>query len=423
MIRIGLLLFPGSNCERETALAVKRAGMHPVDVLWNESPERLRALDGFILVGGFSYEDRSRAGIIAALQPIMGEIKQQSRLGKPILGICNGAQILAEAGLVPGLADAAGQMALTENRRAHHGRILGTGFYNDWVTLRLSEGYQANAFTRHLDAGDRIVLPVAHAQGRFVMPDALLQQIIAQGLNLFQYCDAEGRVVDQFPVNPNGSVNNIAAVSNAAGNVLAMMPHPERTVNGDKLFTSMRAYIEAGNLIGSMPCPAQTVSLPDDVYCLPAPAHQCLVKLNITDNEAMTVQKTLQALGFPVRVHRYTHWELTGPNAGDMQAIKQAGVLYCERKEQEVHPAAINPRHAQSFLVRPKDDVLGQDMWQTLTGYYGFKTVKAVHHGIVWQFESDETDVATLIDRILSTNMIGNQYAHECYRYDTSLSG
>lgn len=424
MIRIGLLLFPGSNCERETAMAVKRAGMNPVDVLWNEPPETLRALDGFILVGGFSYEDRSRAGIIAALQPIMQEIKQQSRLGKPILGICNGAQILVEAGLVPGLVDAEGQMALTENRRIRQGRILGTGFYNAWVTLRLSEGHQANAFTRHLNANDRLQLPVAHAQGRFVMPDGLLQQLITRGLNLFQYCDAEGRIVDHFPVNPNGSVNNLAAVSNAAGNVLAMMPHPERTVNGDKLLTSMRDYIETGiRSSGSADCPARTVSRPDAAYRQTAQAHQCLVKLTITDNQAMTVQKTLQAMGFPVRVHRYVHWELVGPDSGMMQAIKQAGVLFCDRKEQEMPADAIHKTRALSYLVRAKDDVHGHDMRQTLVDHYGFEAVKTVHHGIVWQFESDEADVTTLIDRILSTNMIGNPYAHECYRYDAPLSG
>ncbi len=97
MIRIGLILFPGSNCERETALAVKRAKMEPVEFLWNESLDKLRDFQGYILIGGFSYEDRSRAGIIAALNPVMQEIKTQSEKGKPILGICNGAQILVES--------------------------------------------------------------------------------------------------------------------------------------------------------------------------------------------------------------------------------------------------------------------------------------------------------------------------------------
>ena len=91
MIKIGLIQFPGSNCERETALALKRSGMEPVEFLWNESVNKLRRLDGYVIIGGFSYEDRSRAGIIAALDPVMQEIKAQSEKGKPVLGICNGA--------------------------------------------------------------------------------------------------------------------------------------------------------------------------------------------------------------------------------------------------------------------------------------------------------------------------------------------
>src|SRR5579872_7303913 len=103
MKSIAIIQFPGSNCERETMLAVRRAGMTPVEFLWNESPLKLREMHGYIIVGGFSYEDRSRAGIIAALDPIMQELAAQSELGKPILGICNGAQVLVETGLVPGL--------------------------------------------------------------------------------------------------------------------------------------------------------------------------------------------------------------------------------------------------------------------------------------------------------------------------------
>src|SRR4051812_5292352 len=104
-ISIGVIQFPGSNCERETSLAVRRAQMEPVEFLWNEPIDKLIACDGYIIVGGFSYEDRSRSGAIAALDPIMQIIRQQSDNGKPVLGICNGAQILVETGLVPGIAN------------------------------------------------------------------------------------------------------------------------------------------------------------------------------------------------------------------------------------------------------------------------------------------------------------------------------
>src|SRR5579863_4408946 len=132
-MRIAVVQFPGSNCERETILALKRANMEPVEFLWNEPHEKLRAMDGYIIVGGFSYEDRSRAGIIAALDPVMQEIAAQSATGKPVLGICNGAQILVETGLVPGLENNKIAMALTENKRVANGKILGTGYYNAWI--------------------------------------------------------------------------------------------------------------------------------------------------------------------------------------------------------------------------------------------------------------------------------------------------
>ena len=135
-MRIAIIQFPGSNCERETMLAVKRAGMEPVEFLWNESREKLREMAGYIIVGGFSYEDRSRAGIIAALDPVMQEIAIQSEKGKPVLGICNGAQVLVETGLVPGLENNKVGMVLTENKRVANGKILGTGYYNAWINMR-----------------------------------------------------------------------------------------------------------------------------------------------------------------------------------------------------------------------------------------------------------------------------------------------
>src|SRR5579871_921788 len=132
-MKIAVVQFPGSNCERETSLAIQRAGMVPVDFLWNQAPSELETCQGFVIVGGFSYEDRGRAGVIAALDPIMSVLKTQSALGKPILGICNGAQILVESGLVPGVEDGLVSLALTENKRIQQGKVLGTGYYNEWV--------------------------------------------------------------------------------------------------------------------------------------------------------------------------------------------------------------------------------------------------------------------------------------------------
>ena len=132
----------------------------------------------------------------------MLEIKAQSETGKPILGICNGAQILVETGLVPGLENNKVGMVLTENKRVANGKILGTGYYNAWVHMRLGDEYQRNAFTRHLTPKHILHIPIAHGEGRFVMTPALLQEVKIQGLNVFQYCDAQGQIIDHFPVTP-----------------------------------------------------------------------------------------------------------------------------------------------------------------------------------------------------------------------------
>jgi len=421
-MRIAIIQFPGSNCERETMLAVKRVGMEPVEFLWNESREKLRAMDGFIIVGGFSYEDRSRAGIIAALDPVMQEIKAQNEKGKPILGICNGAQILVEAGLVPGLENNKIGMVLTENKRVVNGKIQGTGYYNAWVHMRLSDDYQRNAFTRHLVPTDILHVPVAHGEGRFVMTDALLTEVKAQGLHVLQYCDRDGSITDRFPINPNGSLCNIAAISNKAGNVMAIMPHPERTSKGDPLFQSMRDYIANGRVENTVPLyyyPRRTVAT---VYQKPVPHHERLVELIITDNHALTVQNTLRQLGIPVTVKRRVHWEIQCNVPETIQQIDKSGVLYNERKERVLPPALLKAHASIFFLIRPRENVLGQQKLQILKDHFSIQEVDTIQYGVLWQFTAENVTISDLIDPILHTNIIYNPYAHDCYHYHPALS-
>ncbi|TAK73051.1 MAG: phosphoribosylformylglycinamidine synthase I [Gammaproteobacteria bacterium] len=422
-MRIAIIQFPGSNCERETMLAVRRAGMEPVEFLWNEPKDKLREMDGYVIVGGFSYEDRSRAGIIAALDPVMQEVKAQSEKGKPVLGICNGAQILVETGLVPGLENHKLAMVLTENKRVVDGKILGTGYYNTWINMRLADGYQRNAFTRHLTPKDILHVPIAHGEGRFVMTEALLQEIENQGLNVFQYCDASGDIIDRFPINPNGSMRNIAAISNKAGNVMAIMPHPERTLNGDPIFQSMRDYIAAGRVEQAIPLyyyPRRTVA---PAYQKPAQAHECVVELMITDNHALTVQNTLRQLGMPVTVKRQVHWEIQCDSPAMVQQIKNSGVLYNERKEVVVIPEEVKSQASVVFLVRSKEDMIGQQKQQTLQDHFSVSGVNAIQHGILWQFTAEKMAKDELMEKILQTNIIFNPYAHECYRYSVKDAG
>lgn len=414
-MRVAIVQFPGSNCERETMLAVKRAGMEPVEFLWNESLEKLRNLSGYIIVGGFSYEDRSRAGIIAALDPVMQEIAAQSAQGKPVLGICNGAQVLVETGLVPGLENNKIAMALTENKRIAHGKILGTGYYNAWVHLRLSDQYQRNAFTRHLTSKEVLHVPVAHGEGRFLMTDALLSEIENQGLHVFQYCDAAGNIIDSFPVNPNGSIKNIAAISNKAGNVMAIMPHPERTPMGDAIFKSMRDYIAEGRIEHTIPLDYYPRRIVPSLYKKSPPAQECIVELMITDNQALTVQNTLRQLGLPVTVTRRIHWEIECTSQA-LEVIKKSGVLYNERKECLVNDAGMT-KSAGAFLVRPREDLIGRQKLQTLRDHFSLTNIQAIQYGVLWQFHAENANMNDLINNVLHTNIISNPYAHECYQY------
>ena len=243
-MNIGIIQFPGSNTERETIMACNRVGMNPIEFLWNKPVKLLSEYSGYIIVGGFSYEDRSRAGVIASLETIIDILKNESKKGKPIFGICNGAQILVESGLVPGTSDGQTTIALADNKRMKSGEIVGTGYYNAWANLKLSVPKKSTAFTRHFSENEMINIPFAHAEGRFIIPNDLLDEMKKNNQTVFRYCDNNGKVSSEFPTNPNGSDYNLAAISNASGNVLAMMPHPERTKIGDKLFSSMKEFIE-----------------------------------------------------------------------------------------------------------------------------------------------------------------------------------
>jgi len=217
-----IIQFPGVNCEYESAAAVRSIGLEAAIFRWNEDPKLLADAAGIILPGGFSYQDRIRAGVVAAKDRIMDAVSELARRGKPVLGICNGAQVLVESGLIPGIHWEKVDLALAPNVMADR-----EGYYCTWVHLRKDKS--VCLWTRRYLDGEIIPIPIAHAEGRFVTQDArVLTEMKKNGQIALRYCDAEGETSSSFPVNPNGSVDNIAGVSNKEGNVLALMPHPER---------------------------------------------------------------------------------------------------------------------------------------------------------------------------------------------------
>ncbi len=219
---IAVIQFPGSNCEYETARSCRAAGLTADILPWNCDPQTFGRYAGYILPGGFSFQDRVRAGAIAAKLPIIQLLLDADSQGKPILGICNGCQILAETGLVPNTSGKNElEMALTPNRLGDEA----IGFICDWVFVEVQRP-EANLFTRLLKPGAALPIPINHGEGRFVISEKAAAQLSV--VSVLHYCDSEGTVSPDFPVTRNGSWNGLAGVGNAKGNVFAMMPHPER---------------------------------------------------------------------------------------------------------------------------------------------------------------------------------------------------
>ncbi len=215
--RVAVLQLPGVNCEVESARLIAHNGGYSEIFRWTRSARELAAFDGYLIPGGFSYQDRVRAGAVAAKDPLLRVLLEASEVGKPILGICNGCQVLVESGLVPGLEPGAVEVALAFNR--FPGR---QGYHSQWVGVTP----HANASTAFIEGiTGMIPLPIAHAEGRFTHEDpAFFEKLAADGFVALQYSQLGGRT--EF--NPNGSLLDVAGLTNKRGNVLAMMPHPER---------------------------------------------------------------------------------------------------------------------------------------------------------------------------------------------------
>lgn len=206
-MKFGVVVFPGSNCDHDAYHVISKVVGQPVDFIWHRDTS-LEGYDCVVLPGGFSYGDYLRTGAIASHSPIMRSVVDFANRGGYVLGICNGFQILCESGLLPG--------ALMRNRSL--------SFVCRHVNLKVER--VDTVFTRDYDSGQVISIPIAHGEGAYFCDAETLEGLEDRGQIVFRYVDADHRATDE--ANPNGSLHNIAGIINAAGNVLGMMPHPER---------------------------------------------------------------------------------------------------------------------------------------------------------------------------------------------------
>jgi phosphoribosylformylglycinamidine synthase I len=206
-MKFGVVTFPGSNCDYDAFHAVTEILGEEAVYLWHKDHD-LQGADVIILPGGFSYGDYLRAGAIARFSPIMQEVAAHARSGAPVIAICNGFQIACEAGLLPG--------ALMRNSHLQ--------FVSAQVIVRVETA--DTLFTNRYERGDLLRIPIAHGEGRYVASSEVLDALESEGRVVFRYADANGQI--DAAANPNGSERNIAGIVSEAGNVLGMMPHPER---------------------------------------------------------------------------------------------------------------------------------------------------------------------------------------------------
>jgi len=209
-MKFGVIVFPGSNCDRDVEMVTKGILNQPTRFVWHQDTD-IDDLDVIVIPGGFSYGDYLRCGAIARFSNVMKSVMEHAKQGKYVLGICNGFQVLTEAGLLPG--------ALIRNRDLH--------FICDRVPLKVEQNQ--SVWTKKYSSQQILTLPIAHGEGRYYADDDTLKKLEDNQQILFRYVNSQGEITEDS--NPNGSLHNIAGISNQQGNVLGMMPHPERAAD------------------------------------------------------------------------------------------------------------------------------------------------------------------------------------------------
>ncbi|MEI7511519.1 MAG: phosphoribosylformylglycinamidine synthase I [Candidatus Peregrinibacteria bacterium] len=428
--RVAVLTFPGNNCETETVRALKKSGLAAEVFLWNMPAADLKNFSAVVVPGGFSFEDRGRSGVLAAQEEVFTVLKEMAQKGTPILGICNGAQILVESGLL--LTDTTGKpaVALTHNKRKDEtGKILGTGYFHAWQTLTVTG--KKTPFTNF---SGEIRVPIAHGEGRFLFPKELEAAIREQNLIVFQYVNDNGVVDPHFPTNPNGSFENAAAICSPSGTVVAMMPHPERSPDGKAVFDSLAEYLrchslekgnpeekdEAGRLVvtaGHDPLLGDSITFPPRT-ANPLPPHDIsfFVRLKITDNIQKSFENLLRHQGHSgLSLVRRVRWDFSFSTLYSVEELKNiAEKLIVSHELVNLHKESVVVKirdrffsfqkgvgctetcetlvSDNSFTVRGREDFFGEAKAAHLAHLFPDFHIEVVAQGIHWEFDGESCE-------------------------------
>lgn len=292
--------FPGSNGETDNLRVLRRCGFDAFVFRWNDSLEKLKDVDGYFFGAGFSYEDRGRSGMVAARDPLFDFMRLEAAKGKVIVGNCNGAQVLIESGLIP-VGDKL-RMCLAHNAiRESDGSWKSPGFLNEWIWITPACKPDRCATSNWTGA---MHIPIAHGEGRFVTRDPeLIAELEKNDQVAFRYCTPDAVPAAKAPFTPNGSTGGIAGICNKEGNVVGMMPHPERTELGDRYFMSILTWLEnnkkKASSVTRTPASALKVSdravMPVEIY----------IDTLITNNEERTVEQAARRIESGLRLKQY----------------------------------------------------------------------------------------------------------------------
>jgi len=426
MIKFAVISFPGTNCEAENVRVFKRNGMDAEIVLWNDpgvlDKSRLDEFDGYCIAGGFSYEDRGRSGIVAAQDPIMEILKEEADKGKVILGICNGAQVLVETGLIPGFDNKSLAIALAWNQMKKGDEIIDTGFYNIWVRLKNTAKKGRCAFN---DFDELLHIPMAHGEGRFVVDDEVLKKLEGNDQIVFRYADEKGKVSADFPYNPNGATASIAAICNPAGNVMAIMPHPERDPkgNGNIVFQSIKKWIESKKSVDYRPLGDYICE--EDVREQEPMDIDVYLRLIITDNAERTIEEALVRKGFDVHLNRYEHFGIKLNKGEDAEEaidkimktgelanfnkhlvyIKTKDGMFSYNLESGLIPKQLDLKNF--VIATDRKDFVGRSKKASINLHAG-DIVDKVYYGVLWSFS--ETDGKT-INSVIESKVLYNPHS------------